>query len=262
MNAKLLFIGTGGSMGSPVIGCQCGVCRSASPFDKRLRPSALIKVDNKNILIDAGPDLRTQALTHKINTLDGLILTHAHHDHIAGVDDLRAYLHNNQKPIELVLSGPTWEELRSRFFYFFTPERLSHSLIPEFNIKILPKDRGMIDFLALPLKYFTFIQAGMEVNGIRLGNMAYVSDIYNYPESIFEDLEGIEILIISALRFTPSKMHLSVDEALAFSRKVKAKKTWFTHISHDLDHQRTNAYLPEDVRLAYDGLEIDFQIND
>ncbi len=262
MNKKgtLLFLGTGGSLGIPVIGCSCPVCRSPSPYNKRLRPSVLVKVDDKRILIDCGQDFRYQALHHKIDRLDGVILTHSHHDHTAGVDDLRVYQIWSGVPLPCLVSKETEQDLRIRYHYIFKLTDHPEKLIAKIDLRVLEGERGQVDFAGLPLRYFTYKQTGMKVTGIRMGNAAYVSDIKEYPETIFEDLKGIEILIISALRFTPSHIHFTVDEAVEFSQKVGAKETWLTHIAHDLDHDKTNAYLPPNVRMAYDTLEIPFEI--
>ncbi|EFB42461.1 MULTISPECIES: MBL fold metallo-hydrolase [Parachlamydia] len=254
---QFTFLGTGGSMGVPVIGCHCAVCSSPSPFNKRMRPSGLIQLGTEKILIDAGPDHRNQALINRIDRLDGVIFTHAHHDHSAGIDDLRVYYMHTHKALECLMSKATYDELKYRYAYIFQPQE-HYKLTTKMHIHLLENERGKVNFLSAKLRYFTYEQGGMAVNGFKCGNLAFVSDIRHYPESIFEDLSGTEILIISALRFTPSPLHLTVDEALAFAEKTQAKQVWFTHIAHELDHEKTNAYLPEHVRLAYDGLAFDF----
>lgn len=256
--AKFLFLGTGGSMGIPVIGCHCSVCSSKNPHDKRTRTSALIKTGNQNILIDCGPDYHQQALKFHIETLDGLILTHSHNDHTAGLDELRIYTARSRKSLPCLLSKETAEEIRSRFSYFFHSRSQSQMIVSKVNLSILEKERGDVDFLGLKIRYFTFEQAIMKVNGFRIGNLAYVSDIRTYPETIFEDLADVDFLILSALRYTPSELHFSIDEAIDFSRRVGARKTWLTHIAHEVEHDQANAYLPENIQLAYDGLEFEF----
>ncbi|PJD95662.1 MAG: MBL fold metallo-hydrolase [Parachlamydia sp.] len=258
---RFLFLGTGGSMGIPVVGCHCAVCDSGSSFNKRMRPSGLLMIGAEKILIDAGPDFRTQALKNKIDRLDGVIFTHAHHDHSAGIDDLRVFYMHTRKSLPCLMSQATFEELKHRYSYIFRAQQTSiDKLTTKMNIQLLEGERGEIDFLSVKLKYFTYEQGGMLVNGFRCGNLAFVSDIRHYPPSIFEDLADVEILIISALRFTPSPLHLTVDEAIAFADKVHAKQVWLTHLAHELDHEKTNAYLPPHVRLAYDGLEVKFQL--
>lgn len=245
-------------MGIPVIGCECEVCLSKSLFNRRSRPGGLITIEDKKILIDASQDFRCQALKHEINKIDGVIITHAHHDHTAGIDDLRPYCIGNEKFLPLLLSKETHEELKTRYAYIFNPLRTYSNLLPRFDIQILESLQGNTVFAGLSVRFMSFTQANMLVNGFRFGEFAFLSDIKEYSESIFDQLKGVQTLVISALRFTPSALHFTVDEAVAFARKVGASKTWFTHICHDLDHEKGNAYLPSDIRLAYDGLQIPF----
>lgn len=246
-------------MGIPVIGCRCAVCRSGSSKDKRLRPSALLQVGNKNIVIDTGPDYRSQALRYEIDHLEGVIFTHAHFDHTAGIDDLRVYYMHKKAPLPCLLSKETADDLVMRYDYIFD-KASKDKLIPRIDLQILDNDRGTVSFLDLKVGYFTFIQAGMKVNGFRFGNLGFVSDICEYPETVFEDLKGIEVLVVSALRFDSSRLHFSIDDAVAFSQKLGVKKAWLTHVAHEVDHEQANAYLPSNIQIAYDGLAIDFLV--
>lgn len=255
---KFLFLGTGGSMGIPVIGCECAVCRSDSLFNKRLRPSGLLKILEKNILIDCGPDFRSQMLKHNIKHIDGLIFTHAHYDHTGGFDDVRIITSRSKTSLPCLLSEATAEDLKMRFPYVFDANAPLASLTTRVSMQFLESTRGYTEFLGVPLRYMTYEQGGMLVNGFRFGNFAYISDIRHYPETIFEDLKGTETLVISCLRYQPSILHFNVEEALAFTKKVGASQAWFTHIAHELDHELTNSRLPPNYQLAYDGLEIDF----
>lgn len=258
---KFLFLGTGGSMGIPVIGCECAVCRSNSPFNKRLRPSGLLKILEKTILIDCGPDFRLQMLNHHIKHIDGVIFTHAHYDHTGGFDDLRIINARSKKIIPCLLSEATAIELKMRFPYIFDINEPLATITTKASLEYLTSTRGYVEFLGIPLRYMTYEQGGMLVNGFRFGNFAYISDIRHYPETIFEDLQGIETLVISCLRYEPSVLHFNVEEAVGFSKKVGASQAWFTHIAHELDHELTNSRLPPNYQLAYDGLEIDFEIS-
>ena len=257
-NCSFLFLGTGGSMGVPVIGCTCPVCTSNDPHNKRYRPSGLMVVDNRNFLFDCGPDFRSQALHYKINKLDGIFLTHAHNDHTAGIDELRIYSLRSHRPLPCLLSQETLKDLQARFYYIFDKESPYAKLSAKFDLHILTDERGMVDFEGLKVRYMTYLQAGMKVNGYKIGNFAYLTDIKEYPETLFEDLKGTEVLVLSSLRFTPSYLHFDVDEAVAFANRVGAKEVWLTHIAHELEHEKTNAYLPSNVKLAYDGLQINF----
>ncbi len=253
------FLGTGGSMGVPEIACDCGVCTSPDPLNKRLRTSGLLLINNKTLLVDAGPDFRLQALRYGLHHLDGMILTHTHYDHVAGIDELRIFSLRSKAPLPCLLSQETHEELRRRYHYLFRGnERAGDSLAAQLSFQTLEKARGDVLFQEVPLRYMTYSQGRMKVIGFRVGDFAYVSDIKEYDESIFDDLAGVKTLVLSGLRLAPSRVHFNFEEAVEFSRKVKANHTWLTHIAHDISHVSGNAYLPENVWLAYDGLEIEF----
>lgn len=256
MKGKLTFLGTGGSVGVPMIGCPCEVCHSKDPLNQRMRPSALLQIGQRQFLIDAGPDFRMQALKHGIAQLDGLLLTHAHHDHIAGIDDLRPIYYRRHSPLPVLLSAETAQDLHTRYYYLFQSNQ--ENFISRLQLHILPDQAGSVIFENLPIQYVSYTQGSMLVNGYRIGDLAYLSDIHHFFPSIFEHLKGVKYLIISALRYTPSLLHFSVDEAIDFAKQLKAEKVWLTHLSHDLEHHQTNAYLPDHIRLAYDGLEINF----
>lgn len=259
MNGRLLFLGTGSSAGIPLIGCQCEVCTSPSPFNKRLRPSALVSVNNKKFLIDAGPDFRQQALRYNITALDGVVFTHAHFDHTAGIDDLRIYFFWSKKPLPTLVSKDTAKEIKIRFDYLFKYSELYDNKTPRIVFHELPDElEGKIVFEEIPITYVTFEQGGMKVNGFRFNDLAYISDIRNYPETIFQYLKGIKTVVVSALRHQSSPLHFSVEEAVNFIEKTGAEKAWLTHVSHDLEHNKMNELLPPHIKMAYDGLEIDF----
>lgn len=259
MKGQLLFLGTGASMGTPVIGCSCTVCRSSNPRNRRFRSSVLCTINNQNILVDCGPDFKQQALLNHIVLLDGIIFTHAHSDHTAGIDELRVLCLRSGKPIPCLLSSETAKDLKERFSYIFEEKEPYAGLLPRFGMQIFKRNHGEVIFQGIRIGYFSYDQLGMRVNGLRFGDLAYVSDIKDYPESIFEKLIGIKTLVISALRFSPTKMHFNVDDAIEFAKKVGAEKTWLMHVSHDLDHDTGNAYLPDSIEIAYDGLQLEFE---
>jgi len=261
MKGELLFLGTGASSGVPVVACLCDVCRSSSSYNKRLRPAALLRVNEKQILIDAGPDLRQQALQHKINALDGVILTHSHYDHVGGIDDLRVYYLINGQPLPCLASKETYNEIRTRAPYFFSPKQEEKSLPAQLAFQCLNEDFGAASFAGLKLHIVSYTQGGQKVTGFRLGNMAFVSDIRQFSPRVIEEIKGVKVLVISALRKTKSLMHLNIDEAIDFSLDVGAAKTWFTHLSHEVDHESVLRELPWNVSLAYDGLAIHFELS-
>lgn len=257
MKGKLLFLGTGGSVGVPVIGCSCAVCQSHDPRNQRLRPSVLLRYAKRLFLVDVGPDFRVQALRYGITHLDGLLLTHAHHDHTAGFDDLRPIYYKRGSPLPVLLSRETAQDIQRRYHYLFQPEPGQENFETRFNLQLLPEDQGEVIFENVAIRYVVYTQGGMRVNGYRIGNVAYISDIRHFHSSIFDHLKGTKDLIVSALRYVPSPLHFSVDEAIDFAKQVGAERVWLTHISHELEHEHTNAYLPANMKVAYDGLEIE-----
>lgn len=258
-NARLLFLGSGGSMGIPVIGCDCKVCRSNNPKNHRMRPSVLLQYPGKQLLIDCGPDFHQQALKFGINHLNGLILTHAHNDHTAGLDELRALFMVSKESIECMLSQETRADISKRFDYMMRPPVAVQGvkpLITQFSFCDIPSDTCSVDFQGVHWNVFSYRQIGMKVNGFRSGSFAYVTDVRDFSDDIFTELQGLDTLVISALRFTPSPFHLTVDEAIEFVRKTGAKNAYINHIAHELDHEIAEAYLPAGIHCAYDGLEI------
>lgn len=258
---KLLFLGTGASTGIPVIGCSCKTCTSENPKDKRLRTSALIRCSGKSILIDSGPDIRRQALAHHITTLDGLILTHTHFDHIGGLEELRTYNFIQKAPISCLLSQESLNDLKQLFFYIFSEKMHGKNFTSEFDFQLLSQPSGEVELNGLPVRYFTYSQGEMKVLGLRFGDLAYFTDIKQYTNEIFEFLKGVSTLVISALRFTPSHLHLTIDEAIDFVKQTGVNKSYFIHLSHEIEHEYVESLLPTHVHLAYDGLEIPFHFH-
>lgn len=257
MISSLLFLGTGASLGVPIIGCSCEVCRSRSPYNRRTRSSALLKIGDKRLLIDVGPDFKEQALRHQIVHLDALFITHPHQDHVAGIDELRVYSFRSKLPLDTLSSVDTAKELRTRFGYMFRGSEVLGSILP-LNLVELEGEMGQKSHHGVHFHYFTYYQSKMKINGFRFGNLAYVTDIKSYTPDLFRHLQGVETLIISAQGQEPSHMHLTVEEAAQFSVQAGAKKTYLTHLSHAVDYENISQHLPEGIFLAYDGLEIPF----
>lgn len=245
-------------MGVPVVGCTCAVCRSDDPRNRRLRTSALVEVGGRRLLIDAGPDARQQLLQHEVGSLDGLILTHSHYDHISGIDELRAFYYMRHLPLPTLLSPESLDEMCTRFGYLFRAGEDGDYVTPHFAFQLVEQERGSTHFLEREIGYFSYIQAGMRVLGLRLGDLAYVTDIVEPPPTMVDDLKGVRTLLLSALRFGHSPVHLSIDQAVELAQQVGAEQTYFIHIAHDLDHERTNRLLPRGIALGYDGLELAF----
>ncbi len=257
MKGKVLFLGTGGSFGVPVVGCTCAVCQSTSPYNHRLRSSILLKVEGKTLLVDVGPDFRAQALQHKISAVDGVLMTHTHYDHIAGIDELRIFSLKGGKAIPCLVSEETYGELERRYPYLLSEYRNNQAVAAELEFWQLKGLSGSTVFEGLKVDYFTYQQLGMGVNGFRFGSFAYVTDIKDFDEEIFEHLKGLETLVTTGRPIKNSRAHLSLEEGIAFAKKSGAKKVYLTHISHEMDHEEVNTNLPESIELAYDGLEIE-----
>jgi phosphoribosyl 1,2-cyclic phosphate phosphodiesterase len=258
LKGNLLFLGTGSSAGVPMIGCNCSVCRSSCLKNKRLRSSCLVEVDNKILLLDVPVDFREQALKLNINHIDGLILTHAHYDHIGGLDDLRAYYLLENKPVSCLLSKETLSEVKKGFHYIFNPINKKSSISAQLDFQAFEKDFGETLFQKIKIKYLSYFQKETKVTGYIIGNLAYITDIKEFSDDIFTQLKGVDILILSALREESSSVHFNLKEAISFAEKVNAKHTYFTHIAHDLDHDKISEILPKNIYLAYDGLKIEF----
>ncbi len=257
MQGVFLFLGTGASMGTPVVTCQCKVCKSQDRRNHRLRPAGLLKIGGKQILFDAGPDFREQALTYGIERLDAVVLTHGHYDHIGGLDDLRVFFYLKHQMLPCLLSSSTLKEIQLRTPYFFKKSSDDVMGGPRFEFQCIENDLGQVDFCSLRWQIVSYEQNQMQVTGYRVGNFAYVMDLKNYSSNLFKELKGVEVLVLSGLRYRSSPAHLTIEEALDFANKVGAKKTWFSHVSHEIDHEETNHKLASfGAALAYDGLEI------
>ena len=256
MTSSALFLGTGASTGTPVIGCGCDVCQSNDLKNKRTRPSLLLEVQGKKFLIDPGPDFRQQALRYNIDHIDGVLITHPHYDHIGGIDDLRILYLKNKKPIPCLLSENSFQQLQQKFAHLFR-ERAT-SLTVQLDFSLLEQKQGERIFEDVKFSYYTYTQGNTEVIGYKCGDVAYITDIKEYKESIFDFLQDVNILILSALRYEQSPVQFNFDEAIDFARKTTAKKVYFTHISHEIAYEDAIKKLPSTILLAYDGLKIDF----
>jgi phosphoribosyl 1,2-cyclic phosphate phosphodiesterase len=247
---QLTILGSGTSMGVPTLGCHCAVCESTDPHDKRTRASALLAWKGRNVVIDTTPDFRFQALRAKIERLDAVLYTHAHADHIMGLDDIRPYNFHQRTPIPLYGSEETLARLREQFNYVFR-EPPPGATVPAVELHTID---GPLRFDGVEIIPVPAIHGHMGVLGFRIRAAAYLTDFSAVPESSKALLTGLDDLVLSALRDTPHVMHSTVAQSLALVDELKPKRTWFTHIAHDLGHAQTNARLPKNVQLAYDGL--------
>ena len=257
MKATLTVLGSGTSMGVPTIGCDCAVCRSSDPRDRRTRPSVLIEYGGRAVLIDTTPDFREQAIRENIRSLDAVLYTHAHADHILGIDDLRP-LSFRHKPGRLPLYArpDVVEFLRNMFRYIFDADYKFGGL-PQVEFK--PMD-GPLELFGAQFDPVTVIHGETEIYGFRFGSAAYLTDHSVIPEASFQQLQNLDILFLDALRHKPHPTHSTVENSLRIVERVKPRRAFFTHICHDLPHEATNASLPEHVQLSYDGMKLEFEI--
>lgn len=253
---KLVILGSGASTGVPMIGCHCEVCGSSDLANKRLRPSALICHGTKKIVIDIGPDFRMQALLYGIDFLDAVLLTHAHFDHVAGLDELRAYSLIYKNGIPVYCSRYTLELLKKRYEYLFKERIADQVICAQLEFFPFSELEGEIEIEGIKIRYVNYEQEGMQVNGFRINDLAYICDIRSYSEEIFSQLSGVKTLIVGALRKTSSFMHFSFEQAINFGQKIGAKQIYLTHLSHEVSNKMQQE-LPEGVMLAYDGLTLE-----
>jgi phosphoribosyl 1,2-cyclic phosphate phosphodiesterase len=249
--ARVTFLGTGTSHGVPMIGCPCAVCHSDDPRDRRLRPSIHLDVDGgPALLVDTATDLRQQALTNGIARVDAVLFTHSHADHVMGLDELRRFNALKGTHIPVYADAATGAELRRSFAYAFTPPGGPGGGVPELALTHIdgPFVVDGVKIVPVPI-----LHGHRPILGFRIGTFAYLTDCSAIPEPSYALLEGLEVLVIDALRHRPHPTHFTVAEAVSAATRIGARHTCFTHICHDLPHAATCAALPPGMALAYDG---------
>ena len=251
---KVTFLGTGTSQGVPVIACSCAVCTSADSRDKRLRSSILLQVDDKNIVIDSGPDFRYQMLRAGVTHLDALVFTHEHKDHTAGLDDIRAFNYKQGEAINVYAHKRVQDALKKEFSYIFSHHK--YPGIPQldlFEIGHHPFEVAGVPFIPIEVMHFQ-----LPVLGFRIADFTYITDAKTITEVEKAKNKGSKVLVVNALQQEKHISHFTLEEALAFAQEIGAEKTYFTHISHRLGtHQKISEIVPAGVELAYDGLCIE-----
>jgi phosphoribosyl 1,2-cyclic phosphate phosphodiesterase len=251
---KITFLGSGTSQGVPIIACSCPVCTSQNLKDKRLRSSVLIQIEDKNMVVDSGPDFRQQMLNCKIKHLDAILFTHAHRDHMAGLDDIRGFNYIMKQAIDVYCEDIVEAAIKKEFFYAFTEPK--YPGVPEMNIHpITSQPFSLFNTQIEPIRVFHY---KLPVLGFKVNNFVYITDANRIEEQEIEKIKGCDVLVLNALRRDYHISHFTLQEAIDMSKRVGAKQTYFTHISHQLGfHDEVGNELPDNIHLAYDGLEIE-----
>lgn len=256
---KLTFLGTGTSQGIPVIACDCEVCTSIDSNDKRLRTAALLTIHGKNYVIDTGPDFRQQMLQGEVKSLEGVLFTHEHKDHVAGLDDVRAFNFRQKKAMNIYCTPAVETALKREFYYAFEPADKRYPGVPELVINAISNTPFNLDGVeVIPIQVW---HHKMPVKGFRVGNMAYITDANRIDPEELEKLKNLDVLVLNALRKSYHISHFTLNEAVELIQTLKPKQAYLTHISHLLGkHEEVNRELPSGVQLAHDGLEVGFKV--
>lgn len=257
MNFSVTVLGSGTSQGVPVIACNCHVCTSPKKKDNRLRCSVLLEIEGRNFVIDAGPDFRQQMLKFKVKSLEAVLFTHEHKDHMAGLDDVRAFNFIEKRDMDIYCSKAVETALRREYHYAFSDDK--YPGIPQLNIINIENKPFQIsgEIPVVPVEVMHYF---MPVFGFRIGDFAYITDAKTVEPEEIKKLKGVKVLIVNALRREPHISHFNLEEALAFINEVKPEKAYLTHISHMFGtHEEIEKELPENVFAAYDGLKLVFQ---
>lgn len=256
LRGQMILLGTGTSVGVPTIGCGCAVCRGGHPRNQRTRCSAILGLPEGNVLIDTPPDLRTQLLREGIGIVHAVVYTHEHADHLFGLDDVRVLQFYLGHPVPLYCEATVEQRIRQSFNYAFVDQEPTHAgAVPQLEFhRIDTEPFGLMGARFIPIR----LKHGprFEVLGFRVGNIAYCTDTNAIPPESFPLLEGLDVLVLDALRDRPHATHFSLEEALAVSRRISPRRTVLTHVSHELDYESTNARLPAGIELACDGMRI------
>lgn len=256
ITGQLLFLGTGTSVGVPMIGCHCGTCASDNPRNQRTRSSIVLGLPGGNLLIDTAPDLRQQLLRERLGLVHAVAYTHEHADHIFGLDDLRLFQFYLGGPVPLYCEERVADRIRKSFDYAFAEPVSAHAgATPKLELRPLAPNQP-VEILGVKILPLRLRHGVYDVLGFRIGDIAYCTDTNGIPPESMRHLTGLDVLILDALRPHPHPTHFSLDEAIAVAEQLAPRQTYLTHIAHELEHEATTARLPPHIRLAYDGLRI------
>jgi phosphoribosyl 1,2-cyclic phosphate phosphodiesterase len=252
---RLVVLGSGTSNGVPVIGCDCAVCRSPDPRDKRTRPSILVEVGDARVVVDTTPELRLQLVRERVPSVDAIVFTHEHADHIYGLDDVRVFSMRQRRPVPVFGPARTLAAIRRSFAYIFAEGPSVGGGRPQLDLREI--DGPFEPVAGVPFEPVTVWHGALPVNAYRIGDLAYVTDVNRIDPDALDRLRGLDVLILDALRERPHPTHYSVAEALEVVAELKPARTYLTHICHDMGHADMDGKLPSGVELAYDGLALE-----
>jgi len=258
---RFVFLGSGTSTGVPVLGCDCEVCQSSNPRNNRTRPSVVLQLPGGNLLIDTTPEMRIQLLRERIGKIHAILYTHYHADHLFGLDDARLFPKTIGGPVPVFCEDPTEQAIRRVFHYAFDDHAMrmpAHAAgVPRLQFQSIAPGEPfqVLGQTVLPIR---LDHGRFQVLGFRFGDLAYCTDVVSIPEESWPQLQGLDTLILDALRHSPHPTHFNLEQALAVVARLKPRRAFFTHLSHDLEHEATEKILPTGVALAYDGLALNF----
>ena len=251
-SVRLTFLGTGTSTGVPAVGCPCDVCRSTDPRDKRLRASILLEYDGRAVVVDAGTDFRQQALRVGLDHLDAVLVTHAHADHIFGLDDIRPFNFLTRRAVPIYADDLTWTGIRRVYEYVFNPT--SYGGVPQFEPHVVD---GPFDLFGLTVTPSYVIHGRLPVVAYRFGGVAYATDCNEIPDETVDALAGLDVLVLDGLRYADHPTHMTIPKALDYIERIAPGKAYLTHMNHEVRHAEVSEQLPPHVELAYDGLVVE-----
>jgi phosphoribosyl 1,2-cyclic phosphate phosphodiesterase len=256
---RVTFLGTGTSHGIPMVGCECAVCTSPNSKNNRLRCSVLVRHGDAHLLVDTATEFRIQAIRHRIRRLDAIVFTHAHADHIGGLDDVRVFSYRGRGAVPIYGDAETLHAIRTRFDYVFMETQAGGGK-PQLSLQevtpLVPLELFGMRILPVPVHHGELAILALRFED-RARTFAYVTDVSSIPEESKPYLCSLDVLVLDALRHRPHPTHFSLEEAISAAHELRAGRTYFTHMAHDLEHEATNASLPPGMELAYDGLEIE-----